>query len=165
MVGRVVLAAILAVGLLSAQGKKGGGSKGGGGGDMGGMMPRAPQSKMEQLSDKLKLNKEQKEEVANILNAAGEAAGPLNQQLNNGRQQIAGAMVNGKDNGDDYNKVVSAYTSALAQMDGLEATAYGKVYALLKPNQQKGAEAAFTEVFAGIFMRQAGGGGGRRKGQ
>lgn len=162
MVGRLILAALMAAGLLAAQGK---GSKGGST-NMGSPMPqRQTQSKMDQIADKLKLNKEQKEEVANILNAAAETASPLNQQINNGRQQIVGAMVNGKDNGDDYAKLMGAYTAVLAQMDNAEATAYGKIYALLKPNQQKNGEAVFTDVMAGIFARSAGGGGGRKRGQ
>jgi hypothetical protein len=164
MVGRVLLAALLAAGLASAQGR-GGGSRGGGGGDLGMNMPR-PQSrsKLDQISEKLKLNKEQKAEVENILNGALETAGPLAQQIGNGRQMITEAMVNGKDSGDDYNKLMAAYTAVLAQMDSVEATAYGKIYALLKPNQQKNAEMVFSETMAGMFMRSGGRGGegGRR---
>jgi|SRR5581483_5799523 len=165
MVGRVILAGLLAAGLICAQGK----GKGGGGGrnsDMGSGMPRPQaQSVMEQISDKLKLNKEQKEEVANILNAAAESAAPVRNQINNGRQMITQAMVGGHDSGDDYTKLLNAYTGALAQMDGIEATAYGKIYALLKPNQQKGAEQVFAEQMSGIFLRGGGGGGGRKKSQ
>lgn len=165
MVGRVVLAALLTAGLVAAQ--RGGG--GGRGGDMGGMgMPRPQQqTRADQLAEKLKLNKEQKEQLAEILKTAGESAGPLSQQIGNGRQMIVQAMVNGKDSGDDYDKLLAAYTAVLAQMDGVEATAYGKIYALLKPNQQKNAEQAFTETMAGMFTRAGGGagGGGRRRGQ
>jgi hypothetical protein len=163
MVGRLILAALLAAGLLAAQGK--GGSKGGGSNNMGPSMgPARAQSKLDQIADKLKLNKEQKDELQSIMNGALEAAGPLNQQIQNGRQQIAGAMVNGKDSGDDYTKLIGAYTAVLAQMDTLESTAYAKIYALLKPNQQKNGEQVFTELMAGIFMQGGRGGGGRRKG-
>jgi hypothetical protein len=164
----VIWAALLAAGLAAAQhGGGGGGGKGGGmGNDMGMGAPRPQQqSKLDQIADKLKLNKEQKDEAGNILNAALEAAGTLGQKIGNGRRMIADAMVNGKDSGDDYTKLLGAYTAVLAQMDNLEATTYGKIYALLKPNQQKNAEPVFTEVMAGMFMRPGGAGGGRKKSQ
>jgi hypothetical protein len=164
MVGRVLLAALLTAGLVAAQ--RGGG--GGRGGDMGGGMgmPRPQQqTKADQLAEKLKLNKEQKEQVGDILKTAAESAGPLSQQINNGRQMIVQAIIGGKDSGEDYDKLMAAYTAVLAQMDGVEASAYGKIYALLKPNQQKNAEQAFTETMAGIFARSGGAGGGRRRGQ
>jgi Spy/CpxP family protein refolding chaperone len=167
MVARVVLAALLTAGLVAAQ--RGGG--GGRGGDMEMGMPRPQQpSKADQIAEKLKLNKEQKAQVADILKAAAESAGTLNRQINNGRQMIAQAMVSGKDSGDDYNRLLGAFTAVLAQMDGVEATAYGKIYALLKPNQQKNAELVFSEVMAGMFAGPGGGGagaggGGRRRGE
>ena len=166
MVGRVILAAMLAAGLAAAQ-SKGGGKGGGMGNDMGGTgIPRPqPQTKADQIAEKLKLNKEQKEQIPGILTAAFESAGTLSQQILNGRRMIADALVNGKDSGDDYNKLMAAYTSVLAQMDNVEATTYGKIYALLKPNQQKLAEPVFTEVMAGMFMRSSAGTGGRKKSQ
>ena len=166
MLGRVVLAALLTAGLVAAQ--RGGGG-GGRGGDMGMGMPRAQsQTKENQIAEKLKLTKEQRDQVDDILKTAAESAGTLSQQIVNGRQMIAQAMVTGKDSGDDYNKLLTAFTAVLAQMDSLEATTYGKIYALLKPNQQKSAEQVFDETMAGMFIRSgggAGGGGGRRRGQ
>ena len=159
MVGRVLLAGLLAAGLLSAQGKRGGG--GNSGSEM--SMPRPQQqSKMEQIAEKLKLNKEQKEQALNIMNAAAESAGPIGQQINQGRGMIVQAMVQGQDNTDDFKKLMTQYTNVLAQMDSLEASAYSKIYALLKPNQQKNGEQVFTELMAGVFMRGGGGGRGRR---
>jgi len=163
MVGRLLLAGLLAAGMASAQGKRGGGGGNSMGNDMG--MPRPQQqSKMDVLAEKLKLTKEQKEQVLNIMNAAGESAGPISGQILQGRQMIVQAMVQGQDNTDDFKKLMTAYTGALAQMDNIEATAYGKIYALLKPNQQKAGEQVFADLMAGIFMRM-GGGGGRRRGQ
>jgi hypothetical protein len=164
----VVLAALLTAGLVAAQ--RGGGGGGSRGGDMGMGMPRAQQqTKADLIAEKLKLSKEQKEQVGDILKAAGESAAALSQQINSGRQLIVQAMVGGKDSGDYYDKLLAAFTDALAKMDGVEATAYGKIYALLKPNQQKSAEQVFDEVMAGMFTRSGGGGGGagggRRRGQ
>jgi alanyl-tRNA synthetase len=155
------MAVLLTAGLVAAQ--RGGG---GGGGDRGGMMPRPQQqTKADQLAEKLKLNKEQKEQAAEVLKTAAESAGALNQKIANGRQMMVQAIVNGKDSGEDYDNLLAAFTAVLGEMDSVEATAYGKIYALLKPNQQKNAEPAFTELMAGMFARAGGGGGGRRRGQ
>ena len=62
MFRRVLLATLLAASLAFAQGKKGGGSKGGMADGMGEFRPQR-QSKIEQFGDRLKLNKEQKEEA------------------------------------------------------------------------------------------------------
>ena len=63
-----------------------GGRGGGGGGDMGGGMPQVRRlSKTEMLFEKLKLNKEQKEEAATIISAAMEKAAPTSDLLNKGR--------------------------------------------------------------------------------
>jgi hypothetical protein len=167
MVGRVIVATLLAAGLAMAQRGGTGGAGGSRNGEMGGMgMPRPGQpNKLDQIAEKLKLNKEQKDELATIVSGAAETAGTLNQQIANGRRMIADAIVNGKDSGDDYDKLIAAYTGVLAQMDNVEATAYGKIYALLKPNQQKNAEAVFTDLMAGMFIRSGGGGSNRKRSQ
>ncbi|HMD69861.1 MAG TPA: Spy/CpxP family protein refolding chaperone [Bryobacteraceae bacterium] len=160
MVGRVVVAALLTAGLVAAQ-RGGGGMGGSRGGDMGMGMPRSQQTKLDQIADKLKLSKEQKAQVADILSSAAESAAPLSQQIGKGRGAIASDLATGTDSTGDCNKL----QDLLAQMDGIEATAYGKIYALLKPNQQKNAEQVFDELMAGMFIRSGGGGGGRRRGQ
>src|SRR5579872_4698608 len=104
MVGRVLLAGLLAVGLLSAQGKKGGGNNNMGS-DVGMPRPQA-QSKMDVLADKLKLSKEQKEAAVNIMNAADESARPISGQISQGRQMIVQAMVQGQDQTDDFKKLM-----------------------------------------------------------
>ena len=88
MLVRLLLTAVLAAGFASAQiggdeggmgggGGRGGGRGGGGGGDMGAGMPQVRRlSKTEMLFEKLKLNKEQKEEAATIISAAMEKAAP-----------------------------------------------------------------------------------------
>jgi Spy/CpxP family protein refolding chaperone len=160
MVGRILLAGLLAVGLLSAQRNKGGGSSNS---DMGMPRPQQPQSKMDVIADKLKLSKDQRDQALNIMNAAFESAQPIGGQIAQGRQLIVQAMVQGQDNTDDFKKLMTAYTNALAQMDGVETTAYSKLYAILKPNQQKAGEQVFAEVMAGMFVRA--GGGNRKRGQ
>ena len=180
MLVRLFLTAVLAAALASAQ--RGGGGGGGGGGDdgggmgggagrgeggMGGGMPGGVrrQSKEELLLDKLKLNKDQKEEAMKILSAAREKAAPLRDQLNKGRPIIVGAMLQKRE--DDVKKLMGDYATVSAQMTGIETEAFAKLYALLKPNQQSKAPQAF-EMMAGMFAgggMAGGGGGGRGQGR
>jgi len=177
MLVRLFLTAALAVGLASAQrgatgggeGPMGGGegigmSAGGGMGGMPGGMRR--QSKEELFFDKLKLNKDQKEEAAKIMSAAREKAAPVRDQLSKGRQLIAGLIMQKRD--DDVKKLMGDYAIVAAQMTAIETEAFSRIYAQLKPNQQSKAPQAF-EMMAGIFagggMPGGGAGGGRGRGQ
>ena len=179
MVLRLFLAAVLAAGLASAQrggggggmgdegGMGGGGGMGGRGGDMGagamgGGMPGGMRrlTKEELLLDKLKLNKDQKEEAMKILSAAQEKAAPVREQLTKGRQLIVALILQKRE--DDVKKLMGDYAIVASNMTGIETEAFGKIYSLLKPNQQSKAPQAF-ELMAGMF---AGGGmaGGRGRG-
>jgi hypothetical protein len=162
MVGRIILAVTLAATLASAQGGRGGGGMGGN--NMGTTMPQTTrmqrQSPFEQFCEKLKLNKEQTSDAQNILAAAAQQAGPVREQLDKNRADIAGAMIEGKSQ-DEIKKLVDAHSGLQAQLDGIEADAFGKLFATLKPNQQSKAGQAF-EFMAAMFDRPGGGGGGRR---
>ena len=177
MLVRLTLAALLATGLAVAQpgggGQMGegmgGGSRGGGGsegmgrGDIspGGAIQRR-QSKLDLFADKLKLKSDQKSQVETIFSSANEKAAPVRDQLNKGRQVIAQALLS-KASDDDIKKLLADYATVSAQMTGIEADAFAKVYALLKPNQQAKAAQAF-ELMAGMFYPMGGGGrmgGGR----
>jgi hypothetical protein len=169
MLVRLLLTAVLAAGLASAQ--RGGGDEGGMGGgggrsgDMGAAMPQVRRlSKQEMLLDKLKLNKDQKDEATKILSAAMEKAAPARDQLTKGRVVIANAIT-GKASEEDLKKLLGEYTNVSATMTGIEAEAFGKLYALLKPNQQSKAPQAF-ELMAGMFAGggMPGGGAGRGRG-
>jgi hypothetical protein len=181
MIGRWLLSGVLVTTLAYAQ------RGGGGGGDMGegeggigggrgsgmsgmgsGMGGIRRLSKLEMFEEKLKLNKEQKEEVQTAYSATMEKSAPLREIISKGRQVIVNAMLAGK-SADDVNKMFSEYAMVSAQMTAAEAEFFAKVYAMLKPNQQSKAPAAF-ELVAGMF---AGGGmpggtggmGGRRGGR
>lgn len=168
MLGKMLLAALLATALASAQR---GGNRGGGMGDETGGMPAMRVSQPNRallLAEKLKLDKDQKQELQNILMAAAEEAAPLRSQITNARVQLAGAMIEGK--GDEAVKRAQEACSALAaQVAGIEAKAFAKLYALLKPNQQAKAAQGF-ELLAGM-LEQPGGrgrgmaGGGERGGR
>jgi hypothetical protein len=171
MLVRLLLTAVLAAGFASAQGGRGGGGDEGnigvGGAPSAG--PGAPmpqmrrQTKQEMLFDKLKLNKEQKEEAAKILSAAMEKAAPARDLLNKGRIVIAN-NITGKGSEEDLKKMWGEFTSVNATMTGIEAEAFGKLYALLKPNQQAKAPQAF-ELMAGMFAGNGMAGGGGRVGE
>jgi len=174
MVQKLLLAGMLAAAMAWAQGGggmegMGGGMGGGGGRQRGGMqgmetggMPRQRLSRTDQIADKLKLNKEQKEQLQPILSAAREKATPLTAELFKHRAEIAGAMINGRP-GEEVQKLMADYTASAAQLAGVEAEAFGKIYAILKPNQQKNAGQAF-ELLAGMFSAPARGGQGRGRG-
>jgi uncharacterized sporulation protein YeaH/YhbH (DUF444 family) len=174
MLVRLLLMVLLAAGLVSAQrggggsgGDEGGGMGGGrgGGGDMGAAMPQVRRlSKTEMLFEKLKLNKDQKEAAQTILSATTEKAAPTRDLLNKGRQVIANAMLR-KATEDDIKKLMGEYAAVSATMTGIEAEAFGKIYALLKPNQQSKAPQAF-DLMAGMFAGSGMGGGmARGRGQ
>src|SRR5579863_9825081 len=114
MVCRLFLSALLICGLASAQGSKRGRNSDTGN-DMG---PARAQrtSRFETIADKLKLSKEQKDEATKIFDAAQETAGPLNEQIANGRKQITGAMMQNQASGENFDKLMAAYTAVLAQM-------------------------------------------------
>jgi hypothetical protein len=163
MLVRLLVTAALAGGLASAQRSGGAGGMGGMGGDAamsGTMSPVRRQSKQDILFDKLKLNKGQKEEATKILSAAMEKAAPTRDVLAKGRVIIANTIT-GKASEDELKKLLGEYATVSATMTAIEAEAFGKLYALLKPNQQAKAPQAF-EVLAGIFD---GGGQGRGEGR
>jgi LTXXQ motif family protein len=149
MVIRLCLVALLAAVLAVAQGKKGGG--GNNMGDMGSMARPQRMSRFDTIAEKLKLSKEQKDQASGFFDAAQEAAGPLNEQLANGRNQITAAFIQGQNSGEGFDKLMAAYTAVLGQMAVVEAAAYGKLYAVLKPNQQSKAAPVFAEYMAGMF--------------
>lgn len=181
MFTRILLALTMAAGFTYAQGGRGAGEMGGegvggggmggrggmgnmGGEGMGGGMPRAQrQSKPELFAEKLKLNKDQKEEAQKILGDTAQKARPIVDQINKGRQAIATALLQKKPD-EEVKPLLDAYATVAAQMTALEAEAFGRIYATLKPNQQKNAAQAF-DILNGIFMPQMGGGGGRGMGR
>jgi hypothetical protein len=150
-------------------GMGGGGGRGGRGGDMsgmdnmGGMQRQRVQSKPVQLAEKLKLNSEQKEEVQKILVDAVQKAMPLRQQMDKQRAAIATAMIQGKA-GDEMEKLLADYSTSAGQMTALETDAFGKIYGVLKPNQQSKASQTF-ELMASIVRGPSRGGQGRGRGE
>jgi hypothetical protein len=169
MLVRCFLTVILAAGFASAQGGRGGGGGGfgeegtGGEGGMGAGMPQMRrQSRQDMLFDKLKLNKEQKEQATQILSAAMEKAAPTRDMLTKRRIAIANGIT-GKVGEEDLKTMLGEYAGVSATMTGIEADVFAKLYALLKPNQRSKAPQAF-ELLAGMFDGGGMQGGGRGRG-
>ena len=150
------------------EGGGGGGSFQGGGSGLsdGGLNPRAL-TPTETFMAKLKLDeKTQVPAAQEILNVAVRDAAPLSNQLLQLRQTLLNAELS-KDTA-VIKQAIDAYASAAARLSSVEAQAFAKIYALLKPNQTSKAVEAFellpVILAPGTPMRGAGGPGGRRGG-
>lgn len=170
--GKLLLTGVLAMGIAAAQSEMGGGmgGRGGGGGgagrDMGPSIGGAPRrvNRVAQIADKLKLSKEQRDEFVKILVAASPAAAAARMEADKARAEIAGAIIEGKP-AEEVNKIAGAYAGVAAKLTKVEADAFAKIYATLKPNQQAKAAEAF-ELMAGVFSAPAAGvGRGPSRGQ
>jgi hypothetical protein len=118
----------------------------------------------EQMIDRLKLDsKTQAPEVRLLLMDASREAAPVAQKLLEVRQRLANLSLQNKT--DELQAATDAYAAAAAEMAGIEARTFAKIYAVLKPNQQAAAPQAFA-IMAGIFQPSPGrGGSGGRGGQ
>jgi hypothetical protein len=148
MLWKLLSAALLAAALACAQ-------RGGTGGrgmdeETGGgrATPSRRPSKLDQLADKLKLNADQKAEARTIIVDAGKETAPLQQQLMQARQNLAGALIAG--NSEQADQALTQYTPLAAQLAAVEAKSFAKICAMLKPGQQAKAGPAFT-FLAGIY--------------
>ena len=125
-----------------------------------GLQQRTP---YEQFADRLKLDsKTQIPAVDQILSDATREAAPIGQQMLQLRQQLVNLALENKPA--DMKPVVDGYAAAAAKMAGIEARAFAKVYATLKPNQQSSASQAFA-IMAGMFQPPAPRGSGGRSGR
>ena len=161
-----LMVTMLAGPALARQDGGGGGGGGGFGGGQSGLPPGidAPRTIPQQIASKLKLDKTQSPQVDQILTAAAAEAAPHAQQLLLIRQRLVNASRANRP--EDVKAGQDAYAAAAAQIAGIEAKAWSKVYAVLKPNQQKEAPAAFV-LMAGLLSNPPDGGarsGGRGPG-
>jgi hypothetical protein len=120
-----------------------------------------PRTIPQQFASKLKLDKTQSPAVDQILIKAAAEAAPFAQQMLQARQRILNASRAGLP--DEVKAAQSGYASAAAKIAGIEQSAFAKVYALLKPNQQKEAPQAFA-LIAGLFSSSPAATGGAPRG-
>lgn len=126
----------------------------------------APRTIPQQFASKLKLDKTQSPAVDEILLSAATEAAPHVQQMLQARQRLLNAARANRP--EEVKAAQEVYAVAAAMVATVEASVYAKVYALLKPNQQKDAPQAFA-LIAGLFSNAsappaAGRGGARGPG-
>ena len=153
-----LVALIVLAGPAAAQeGGSGPGPAGGGSGLPSGI--DAPRTIPQQFASKLKLDKIQAPAVDEILTAAAIDAAPVAQQMLVARQHLLNAARSGRP--EELKTAEDAYAAEAAKIAGVEAAAFAKVFALLKPGQQKDAPQAFALIAGLISNPPAGGSSGR----
>ncbi len=153
MLLRLILIGTLATGFAFAQRGGGMGEEGmGGAGGRGGMdlpnITRTP-SRIDVLADSLKLSKEQKKSVKNIMDAAQKQANPIHEQIVKSRLAIGEAVQNGKGQ-DEIKQLVSAEASLEAQMARIELDAFVTIYKGLEQDQRSQTRNLFM-MMKGVF--------------
>jgi Spy/CpxP family protein refolding chaperone len=136
-------------------GEESGGMGGGGGRGVRGGGIDAPsvgfasKSRLELLSDLLKLNKDQKKEIKATMDEGQKEAAPLREQMSKSHEQIAEAIAAGKGQ-EEINAAVKAYAELEAQMVTIELKAFAKIYSGLD-SEQKQKSAPLFQMMSGIF--------------
>jgi hypothetical protein len=154
MLKKILLTGLLTAALALAQRGGGGGGAGGGmgGESMGGMSGGgggfARQTRMDRISEALKLNKDQKKMVKTTLDEGQKEAAPVRDQMVKNRKAIAEAVAGG--DADSIAKAVNNYAASEAQMTAIELKAFAKIYPNLEKEQQRGG-AVLYGMMGGIF--------------
>lgn len=148
MMGRLLMAGVLAATLVYAQRGGGGGRSRGGDTDTELPMMRS-QSRLDQMEAMLKLHKEQKKQVRTIMDDAQKEASPVRDELAKSEMDLGEAIAEGKSQ-DDVDKAANACGSLRAQMAGIELKAFAKIYQALDKDQQPGAGPVYF-MMQGIF--------------
>ena len=142
---RLFIVGILVSTAAFAQGK---GSKGGGSGGNSPMMQPGSVSHMDQFTQILKLDKDEKKAVKSIMDDAQKEATPVKDQMDKGRLAVAQAVAGGKQ--EEIDAAVKSYAGAETQMASIEMNAFAKIYnALDKEQQQKSPQ--IYQMMPGIF--------------
>jgi uncharacterized membrane protein len=144
MLNRILLAGLLASALAFAQG-----GRGGGGGNRGGSnMPSMGFSgtRLDRVSDALKLSKDQKRDVKAAMDDAQKEATPIHDQMMQGRLAIAEAIAAGKSQ-EEIDKAVHSEADLDTQMTSIELHAFAKAASVLEADQkQRGIPMLFAMV-------------------
>jgi len=155
---RFILAGILTTTFALAQGGNPRGGMGEGGMGEGGMgrgsegnMPSAPRvsNRIDVIGDSLKLDKDQKKNVKNILDAAQKEANPVHDQLAKSRLAVGEAIQDGK-NQEEVSKLLNSQAALESQMAGIELNAFAKIYKALEQEQRNKTQTLF-QMMKGIF--------------
>ena len=149
MLSRILLAGLLASTLVFAQ--RGGGGGRGGGGDIAPRMAFGGGTRLDRLTEALKLSKDQKKDVKAAMDEAQKEATPIQDQMNKSRLAIAEAIAAGKSK-EEVDKAVLGEAELETQMTSLELHAFAKVVSSLEVDQkQRGVPMVFAMV-KGAFL-------------
>jgi uncharacterized membrane protein len=149
MLSRILLAGLLASTLVFAQRGGGGGGRGGSGNVP--SMGFGAGTRLDRLSEALKLSKDQKKDVKTALDDAQKEATPIHDQMNKSRLAIAEAIAAGKSK-EEVDKAVLGEAELETQMTSLELRAFVKVVTSLEVDQkQRGVPMVFAMV-KGAFL-------------
>jgi Spy/CpxP family protein refolding chaperone len=151
MLTRILLAGLLASTLVFAQrgGGGGGGSRGGGGGVP--SMGFGGGTRLDRMSEALKLSKDQKKDVKAAMDDAQKEATPIHDQITKSRLAIAEAIAAGKSQ-EEIDKAVHSEAELDTQMTSLELHTFAKVVAVLEVDQKpRGVPIVFAMV-RGAFL-------------
>ena len=143
MMRRIVVIGLLVTAVALAQGKKGG---------RGMDMPSigfGPTSKLDRITEMLKLDKDQKKALKQNFDEAQKEAVPVHEQISKARVAIGEAVAAGKSQ-DEIAKAVNAEGALEVQMTMIELQAFTKVVQGLQEDQQAKASAVFP-MMRGMF--------------
>src|SRR6266849_4132425 len=144
MLRRILLAGLLASTLVFAQRGGGGGGRSGGGS---GNMPSVsfgPGTRLDRMSEALKLSKEQKKDVKAAMDDAQKEAAPIHEQMTKSHLAIAEAIAAGKSK-EEVDKAIQSEADLETQMVSIELHAFAKVVAFLEVDQkQRGVPMVFV---------------------
>ena len=143
MLTRILLAGLLATTLVFAQ--RGGGRGGGGGmGMSGGSF--GPSTRLDRMSEALKLSKDQRKDVKAAMDDAQTEATPIHEQMTKSHLAIAEAIAAGKSK-EEVDKEIHSEADLETQMVSIELHAFAKVVAFLDGEQkQRGVPLVFAMV-------------------
>jgi hypothetical protein len=165
MFARILLAGVLVIGLVSvASAQRGGGGPQGNRVDDGsqpgyntGIVPQSAgrgyvPTRLERITEMLRLNKEQEGGAKKIFDSAQKEASPLRDQIQKSRSAIAVAIMK-KEPQADIDQLVTNYGNLMAQMTAVELKAFGGLVESLSPDQQKRVGPVFQQM-AGMFSNR-----------
>lgn len=147
MLGRIFLIGILAAGMAAAQrGGRGGGGGGGFGG--GGGMPMGAPSKLDRISEGMKLSKDQKKDFKTAMDDGQKEASPVRDQLAKARLALGQVVASSK--ADEVQKATADVAALETQMAEIEMKAFAKVFKTLDKEQIPGSGMLF-QMMKGMF--------------
>jgi Spy/CpxP family protein refolding chaperone len=108
-------------------------------------------SRLDTISDQLKLDKDQKKQLKEFFDDAAKDAAPIREQLRQSRIELVKAIKAGQGDA-EVEKIAAKQAPLMAQMLSVETKAFGKVVGILKDNQKGRADPVFADRISGIFQ-------------